>query len=85
MEKAIRLAKLKKIDATSVRILKAIAEQIGDREERVSYPDLERSLDLSWNAISRSIDRMVEDGLIERKDGKLSLQGTIVTLKEKSS
>ncbi len=80
MEKAVKLTNLKKIDETSVKVLKEVSEQLGDKEGRVSYPLICKRLDLSWNAVSRSIDRMVADGLIERRNGNLSVKNAVVTV-----
>lgn len=82
MEKAIKLSKLNRIDPTSVKILKELSEILDDREERVSYTYIMNRLNLTWNAVSKSIDRMVRDGIVQRRDGKLSVCGAIVTLYE---
>ncbi|MBQ8291905.1 MAG: winged helix-turn-helix domain-containing protein [Clostridia bacterium] len=80
MEKAIKLDKLKKIDETSAKVFKALSEELGDASKHVSYTAIAARLKLSRNAVRYAVDRMIADGLVQCKDGELSVAEVLVTV-----
>lgn len=84
METAIRIARIHRLDSTSLRVLEKLSEELGDQAGRVSYTKIAQELDLSRNAVKYAVERMIQRGTIEYKNGDLSLKGVIVHVEKAS-
>lgn len=83
MEQLVKLGKLHKLDSTATDVLKILAEELGEDERYISYTEIAKRLSLSRNCVKYAVERMIARGTITCRNGKLSVQGTIVTLKER--
>lgn len=81
MENAIRIARIHRLDETSLRVLEKLHEELGQEAGRVSYTKIANELGYTRNAVKYAIERMIQRGTVECKDGKLSVKGTIVRVK----
>jgi hypothetical protein len=79
IEPKIMLSKLKKIDETSVKVLKELWRMNGNVPMRVSYTEIADKLSITRNAVKYSIERMARDGLLIIKDEKLAVNKEVIT------
>lgn len=79
MERALKIAELKPMDKTAIDVLRVISLHLGnDSEKRVDYNLIAKSLNITRDTVSKAINRMVERGVLRRKNGKLSILNVVV-------
>ena len=79
MERALKIAELKPMDKTAIDVLRVISLHLGnDSEKRVDYNLIAKSLNITRDTVSKAINRMVERGVLRRKNGKLSILNAVV-------
>ena len=79
MTKAIKIENLTKIDATSAQILRVISQHLGeDSAAFVDYSLLAKSLNLDRDTVRKAVNRMIKNGVLKKKDGKLSIQNAVL-------
>ena len=79
MKRAIKIEKLKPIDKTSVDVLRVISLHLGDEKAKyVDYDVIAKSLNISRDTVSKSVNRMVKSGILSKKDGKLSILNAVL-------
>ena len=79
MTKAIKIENLTKIDATSAQILRVISLHLGeDSAAFVDYKLIARSLNIDRDTVRSAVNRMIKNGVLKKKDGKLSIQNAVL-------
>jgi len=79
MKRALKIENLKPIDKTSIDILRVISLHLGDGESgRVDYKLIAKSLNIERDTVRKSVNRMVESGILQKKDGELSILNAVL-------
>lgn len=75
--------KLEKIgQQNEIKILKDLAEQLGDGVGRVEYRDIERRTKIPRTTVSNTMRRLIRAGMVELIGDKLSLRNSIIWYEE---
>jgi Mn-dependent DtxR family transcriptional regulator len=79
MTRAIKIDDLKKIDETSIQILRVISLHIGAGDSAyVNYSMIARSLNIDRDVVRAAVNRMIKNGILEKTDGKLSIPDSFI-------
>ena len=79
MTRAIKIENLTKIDATSAQILRVISLHLGaDSAAFVDYKTIAKSLNMDRDTVRKAVNRMIKNGVLKKKDGKLSIQNAVL-------
>ena len=79
MTRALKIEKLTEIDKTSAQILRVISLHLGaDEAAFVDYKLIARSLNIDRDTVRSAVNRMIKNGVLKKKDGKLSIQNAVL-------
>lgn len=79
MTRALRIENLTELDKTSAQILRVISLQLGeDSAAFVDYKLIARSLNIDRDTVRSAVNRMIKNGVLKKKDGKLSIQNAVL-------
>lgn len=78
--KAILIDGIQKIDATETKILRYLSRELTEGGQRIDYARAARVLNMTYQAFSKGVDRLVAGGIIKKYDGALYLGASIVDL-----
>ncbi len=74
MTRVIEIEKLLPIDQTAIDVLREISLALGDKNEAyVPYSNIATKLKISRKKVASAVSRMVERGILNEKNGKLSI------------
>ena len=75
----VRLDKIKRLSDTSVDVLKALSDRLGDDSAHVDYSEIASSLGIPRSSVKYVLDRMIQDGVVQIVNGnELSVKDSIV-------
>lgn len=79
MIRALKIENLKEIDKTSAQVLRVISLHLGaDEAAFVDYKEIAKSLKMKRGTVQKAVNRMVENEVLEMKDGKISILNAVV-------
>lgn len=81
MENSMTIRISAEIDGLTVRtlrVLKFIEDELGDRTDRVDYALIAGVLNLEWNNVKYAVQSLVKAGILKKSDGKLTVVKRIV-------
>ena len=79
MTRALKIEKLTEIDTTSAQILRVISLNLGaDEADFVDYELIAKSLNLDRDTVRKAVNRMINNGVLKKTDGKLSIQNSVI-------
>lgn len=79
MTRALKIENLAAIDETSVQVLRVISLHLGEeKEKRVDYQLIAKSLGISRDTVRKAVNRMVEKRILIKRNGMLSIPGAVI-------
>lgn len=79
MTRAIKIEALREIDKTSAQILRIISLHLGaDEAAYVDYNLIAKSLNVDRDVVRKAVNRMIENKVLKKEDGKLSILNAVV-------
>lgn len=79
MTRALKIEDLTELDRTAAQILRVISLHIGDKPSAfVDYKLIARSLNIDRDTVRCAVKRMIKNGVLKKKDGKLSIQNAVL-------
>lgn len=79
MTRALKIENLTELDKTSAQILRVISLHLGeDSAAFVDYKLIARSLNIDRDTVRSAVNRMIKNGVLKKKDGKLSIQNAVL-------
>lgn len=62
----------------TLKIMKEVQKQIGERTERADYKAIAVALNLKWNNVKYAVNTLVKAGFLAKEDGKLTVLKKVV-------
>lgn len=79
MTRALKIENLTEIDKTASQVLRVISLHIGDAEAAfVDYALIAKSLNLDRKVVSSAVNRMVQNKILKKEDGKLAILNSVL-------
>lgn len=79
MTRALKIENLKPINATEIQILRVISLHVGEKPSAfVDYQWIADSINEDRDTVRKAVNRMVERGILLKKDGRLSILNAVV-------
>ena len=66
------------LNVRTLRVMKIITEELGERTDRVDYNLIKAKLGIEWNQVRYSVLALCKAGALEKVDGKLRVLKKIV-------
>lgn len=66
------------LNVRTLKVMKIIIRELGDRIDRVDYNLIKAELGIEWNQVRYSVTALCKAGALEKVDGKLRVLKKIV-------
>lgn len=79
---AVRLDKIRRLNETSIEVLKIIIEKIGAGTGRVDYGEIAERLHVGRSSVKYAIDQMIRYGTLQIVNRELCVRDSIIWFEE---
>ncbi len=79
---AVRLDKIRRLNETSIEVLKIIIEKIGAGTGRVDYGEIAERLQIGRSSVKYAVDQMLRYGTVQIVDRELCVRDSIIWFEE---